>query len=147
MGLAVQLSVHQVSAGPRVGRSSRYNADVPYADPEIRGDLPVAELPADVVSPAPLTYEQFARLSAAWETLPRRVRYVLTARLGLGGVAQKSLAAVGEDLGVSAERVRQLENHGNTELAVTSAGDRIAGLELRPAVAESLRRIARVRDG
>jgi RNA polymerase primary sigma factor len=55
------------------------------------------------------------RLAEALSALPERRSAVLSTRFGLDG-RPRSLAAVGEDLGVSRERVRQLESAALCEL-------------------------------
>lgn len=49
-------------------------------------------------------------LSAALETLPPRERLILERRFGLRGEEAETLADIAVDLGVTAERVRQLQN-------------------------------------
>jgi DNA-directed RNA polymerase sigma subunit (sigma70/sigma32) len=44
--------------------------------------------------------------------LPKRLRWVITAYYGLKGKEPQSLQAIGEELGLSGERVRQLRNEG-----------------------------------
>jgi RNA polymerase sigma factor (sigma-70 family) len=46
------------------------------------------------------------------ERLPERLRQVIVARYGLGGQGQRELKAVGAELGLCAERVRQLQQEG-----------------------------------
>jgi RNA polymerase primary sigma factor len=55
------------------------------------------------------------RLAEALVALPERAATVLSRRYGLDG-RPRSLAAVGEILGVSRERARQLENAALSEL-------------------------------
>ena len=48
--------------------------------------------------------------------LPKRLRWVITAYYGLKGKGPQSLQAIGEELGLSGERVRQLRNEGLVRL-------------------------------
>jgi len=55
-------------------------------------------------------------LSAALKRLDPRMRHVLTRRFGLEGASQQTLEEVGSDLGITRERVRQLESRALREL-------------------------------
>jgi RNA polymerase primary sigma factor len=55
-------------------------------------------------------------LSAALARLDPRMRHVLTHRFGLEGVTPQTLEEVGADLGITRERVRQLESRALREL-------------------------------
>jgi RNA polymerase sigma factor (sigma-70 family) len=54
-----------------------------------------------------------------------RERYVLTARFGLGGTPERTLQELADELGLSRERIRQIEKE-----ALAHLGDRAAGLGL-----------------
>jgi RNA polymerase primary sigma factor len=56
-------------------------------------------------------------LSEAIQTLPERHRYVLVKRYGLGDEATATLAQLSEELGVSRERVRQLQREAERMLS------------------------------
>jgi RNA polymerase primary sigma factor len=59
-------------------------------------------------------------LAAALEKLNPRMRYVLSARLGLNGQASRTLEEVGAELGITRERVRQLESRALRELRLVA---------------------------
>ena len=58
-------------------------------------------------------------LHRALAELPERQREVLRLRYGLGGDEPKSLEAIGRHLGLTRERVRQIEGHALERLAVS----------------------------
>jgi RNA polymerase primary sigma factor len=57
-----------------------------------------------------------AELQTALEQLSERMRHVLELRFGLTGAVPKTLEEVGAELGVTRERVRQLESRALREL-------------------------------
>jgi RNA polymerase primary sigma factor len=57
-----------------------------------------------------------AELRTALAQLSERMRHVLELRFGLTGAAPKTLEEVGSELGVTRERVRQLESRALREL-------------------------------
>jgi RNA polymerase primary sigma factor len=61
-------------------------------------------------------------LTEAIEALPERLRYVLVRRHGLDYRKKATLKQLGEELGVSRERVRQLQDAAETTLARTLRG-------------------------
>src|SRR5438105_7903980 len=61
-----------------------------------------------------------AELLAALSRLSPRMRHVLSRRFGLDGEAPQTLEAVGSDLGITRERVRQLESRALRELRVVA---------------------------
>jgi RNA polymerase primary sigma factor len=56
-------------------------------------------------------------LAEAVEMLPERHRYVLIKRYGLGEEEAATLAQLSEELGISRERVRQLQREAERMLA------------------------------
>ena len=61
-------------------------------------------------------------LSAALDRLNPRMRHVLAQRFGLDGVAPQTLEEVGVGLGITRERVRQLESRALRELRSVAPG-------------------------
>jgi RNA polymerase primary sigma factor len=78
--------------------------------------LPGESAPADVEVTVDLQQEALAR---ALEELPERECEVLRLRYGLGGSEPLSLAAVGRQIGLTRERVRQIEAAALEQLATT----------------------------
>jgi RNA polymerase primary sigma factor len=77
--------------------------------------------PDDAPGPGELaeTAGRDAALSAALEELPARERLVLGWRYGLGGADPAPLREIGSRLGLTPERVRQIENIALNRLATT----------------------------
>ena len=97
----------------------------------------------DDVCGLPVSVEQAALVADAYRKLPRRSRYVLTVRLGLG-VGVRSCREVAMPLGLSAERVVQLRGRALDVLRRAGCG----GMKVSPAFSEGsvislLRRLAR----
>lgn len=67
-------------------------------------------------------------LGAGLGELPARQRMILRRRFGLGGVEPETLAEIAADLGVSAERVRQLQNAAIEKLRTQAGMQRLAEL-------------------
>jgi RNA polymerase primary sigma factor len=61
-----------------------------------------------------------AELAAALEKLNPRMRYVLSTRFGLDGQTPRTLEEVGAELGITRERVRQLESRALRELRMVA---------------------------
>jgi RNA polymerase primary sigma factor len=61
-------------------------------------------------------------LAAAVERLNPRMRHVVTRRFGLDGKPPQTLEDVGTDLGITRERVRQLETRALRELRAVAPG-------------------------
>ncbi|MEW6635504.1 MAG: sigma-70 family RNA polymerase sigma factor [Actinomycetota bacterium] len=68
-----------------------------------------------------------AGLREAIERLPERQRYVLVRRYGLGEVEAATLAELSEELGISRERVRQLQREAERMLRSGEYGQVLAG--------------------
>jgi len=104
---------HQVRAAPRATAS----LDQPVGEHEdavlgdfIAGDESLPEEMAEVSL-------RSQALSQALAALPDRDRHVLALRYGLGGVEPKTLDAIGLRLGLSHERIRQIERDSLKHLA------------------------------
>jgi RNA polymerase primary sigma factor len=102
--LTVQ-QVNEVRAAARA--SSSLDAPVGDTDDAVLGDFVAAEdlLPEEKVE---LTLRSQA-LQVALGTLPERELEVVTLRYGLGGTEPKTLEEIGRRLGLTRERVRQIE--------------------------------------
>lgn len=81
---------------------------------------PIGDLMAGVETPSPerdlLAHEQDRLLAAAIESLSRRERDVILQRFGLRGRREKTLKEVGEAMGLTRERIRQIELHAKRKL-------------------------------
>jgi hypothetical protein len=130
----------QVSA--RLERPSDLHSSA--ADGYVSDGLPVAELaPADP-SGLPLDGDQVDRVRAAYAALPRRSRYVLTVRLGLG-VEPVTLKAAAKPLALHLDRIRQLQVLSVDALARAAAGEGRSRPEpgtLRDTVLETLKALS-----
>ena len=89
--------------------------------PSLADGLPIAELAPLHAVGLPLSDEQIAPVHEAWLSPPRRSRYVVTVRLGLGTEA-RTLAATAKPLGLHLSRVRQLHVLALDSLAQAAAG-------------------------
>jgi len=105
--------VHDVCAAAQASSS----LDQPVGEQEdalfgdfVAGDDPLLEEKADVLL-------RRQALSHALAALPDRDRQVLSLRYGLGGVEAKTLEDVGLRLGLSRERIRQIERDSLRQLA------------------------------
>jgi RNA polymerase primary sigma factor len=50
------------------------------------------------------------------DRLDDRERLIITSRFGLGGAAERTLEQLGKELGITKERVRQIESRGVDKL-------------------------------
>ena len=117
------------------------------ADPYLPDDLPVAKLAEsglsdDLLRSLPLSQEETEEVREAYEAFPRRTRYVLTARLGLGGERKRILREVGESLGLHLSRIQQLQLYALDALVEAVGEPKHARAGLRADVIESLRMMA-----
>jgi hypothetical protein len=112
------------------------------ADHYLPDDLPVAEM-GEVLRVAggdgALSVEEGSRVREVYESFPRRTRYVLTARLGLG-VPKQTLRDAAEPLALHLTRIQQLQRYAMDALVMAASNGR---KEMRPgfraAVIEQLR--------
>ena len=83
------------------------------APPAGDGSLELGELICDAGAPTPFDQardrNQTDALSQVMGVLNERERQIICARFGLGGAEEKTLAQLGEEIGRTRERVRQLE--------------------------------------
>jgi hypothetical protein len=90
-------------------------------DVDLPEGLPVAEL-RDPIGKLPLTADQAQRTVDAYRLMPKRSRYVLTARLGLR-VKPQYLKTVAKPLAMHLSRVAQLQGIAMDALCQAAAGD------------------------
>jgi RNA polymerase primary sigma factor len=90
------------------------------------GESMVADLIEDEKAETPdsatTAHAQTADLQAAIERLQPRMRYVVLRRFGLDGEPPQTLEEVGSALGITRERVRQLETRALKELRIVAPG-------------------------
>jgi RNA polymerase primary sigma factor len=64
-----------------------------------------------------VTQDQRRRVLRRWlGRLEKRERWILARRYGIGGAPEQTLARIGQELGISKERVRQIEVRAQTKL-------------------------------
>lgn len=109
------------------------------ADPYLPADLPIAELAEALPEDLPLTREEAERVSNCWEAMPRRTRYILTVRLGLG-VPRQTLREAAEPLALHLTRIQQLQLYAQDALLQAAAeGKKTTRPRLRADITEGLR--------
>jgi len=90
------------------------------------GESSVADMIEDVTSESPDTatndQARSAELARALDRLNPRMRHVVVRRFGLDGQPPQTLEEVGTDLGITRERVRQLETRALRELRAAAPG-------------------------
>jgi len=82
------------------------------------GDLLASDRPEPIQEVADLERDQ--RVNEAVERLPAAEASVIRLRFGLAGEEPKTLRQAGSELGITAERARQLEEQGLRRLAATA---------------------------
>lgn len=103
-------------------------------DHNLDDDTELAQVVADRRSPGPDVIPQhrdsdsFVRSSLSG--LPDRQRLILRLRFGIDGAREHTLTEIGELLGVSAERIRQLQKQAFDNLRDGPDGDRLGELAL-----------------
>jgi hypothetical protein len=109
------------------------------ADTYLPDDLPVAELGATMGDTGSISPDEFSRVRETYESFPRRTRYVLTTRLGLG-VPRQTLRDAAEPLALHLTRIQQLQRYAMDELVLAASnGRKETRPGLRAAVIEQLR--------
>ncbi len=90
------------------------------------GESMVADLVEDVNSESPDSatnaHSRSLELAAALDALNPRMKHVVLRRFGLDGGRPQTLEEVGTDLGITRERVRQLETRALRELRASAPG-------------------------
>src|SRR3982751_5864092 len=90
------------------------------------GESMVADLIEDVKAESPdgatADHARSAELAEAIDRLNPRMRHVVLRRFGLDGQQPQTLEEVGNDLGITRERVRQLETRALRELRAAAPG-------------------------
>jgi len=111
------------------------------ADPYLPDDLPVAVLSTELPEGVPLSEEEALRVREAYEAFPRRTRYILTVRLGLG-VPKQTLKETAEPLVLHFGRIKTLQTYAIDALfQAASGGHKKTRPGLRVAVIEGLRQM------
>jgi RNA polymerase primary sigma factor len=113
VGELLELVAHPVSLETPVGDGESSVADL------IEDEK--ADAPEQVTNEAHRSNE----LEAALRQLEPRMRHVLERRYGLDGQTSQTLEELGTDLGITRERVRQLENKALRELRRSAPGLRL----------------------
>ncbi len=110
------------------------------ADPYLPEDLPVATLASELPAGLPLTEQEVRKVQECYEKMPRRTRYILTVRLGLGGTSKHTLREAAEPLALHLTCIQQLQLYAQDALLQAAAdGRRTTRPGLRAAITESLR--------
>ena len=90
------------------------------------GESMVADLIEDEKAESPdgttADHARSVELAAAIELLNPRMQHVVVRRFGLDGLPPQTLEEVGADLGITRERVRQLETRALRELRLVAPG-------------------------
>jgi RNA polymerase primary sigma factor len=90
--------------------------ETPVGDGEsLYGDL-IEDAHCDQPEVTTAEHLRGTELAAALETLPPRMQHVIALRFGLDGAKPRTLEEVGSGLGITRERVRQLESRALREL-------------------------------
>jgi RNA polymerase primary sigma factor len=96
--------------------------ETPVGDGEsLYGDL-IEDTKSERPDTATADHLRSAELALALQRLAPRMRHVVSRRFGLDGEAPQTLEEVGSDLGITRERVRQLESRALRELRSVAPG-------------------------
>lgn len=94
--------------------------DTPVGDGDsLYGDM-IEDVHSDQPEAQTAQHLRHRELASALSTLNPRMRHVLELRFGLGGESPRTLEEVGSELGVTRERVRQLESRALRELRLSA---------------------------
>lgn len=108
------------------------------ADPYLPDDLPVAVLTDETPAGLPLNEDETRRVRECYEKMPRRTRYILTVRLGLG-VPKRTLRDAAEPLALHLSRIQQLQLYAQDALLQAAAdGKKTTRLGLRADITAGL---------
>ena len=110
VGELLELVAHPVSLETPVGDGESMVADL------------IEDERAESPDGASAERARAVELKAAVERLNPRMRHVVTRRFGLDGKPPQTLEDVGTDLGITRERVRQLETRALRELRAVAPG-------------------------
>lgn len=114
-----ELAVEMKTSRAEIERLEEVSSDVVSLDRAVRGrdeeeETPLQDLLEDVESPQPGELAQLAmttrEIREAVHSLPERERKIVELRFGLAGAVPMTLEEIGEEFGISRERVRQLQN-------------------------------------
>jgi RNA polymerase primary sigma factor len=108
VGELLELVAHPVSLETPVGDGESLYADL------------IEDEQADAPEKVTAETARASELEAALKNLEPRMRYVLERRYGLDGQPSQTLEELGQSLGITRERVRQLENKALRELRRSS---------------------------
>ncbi|MEX1112526.1 MAG: RNA polymerase sigma factor RpoD/SigA [Candidatus Andersenbacteria bacterium] len=114
-----ELAAEMKASASEINRLEAASSDIISLERSVRGkdeeeETRLQDLLEDVDSPAPSDLAQTSlirhEIQAAVSTLPGRERAIIDARFGLTDNKPKTLEQIGEEFGISRERVRQLQN-------------------------------------
>jgi RNA polymerase primary sigma factor len=102
--------------------SEPVSLETPVGDGEsLYGDL-IEDEQSETPDAATASHARHAELAAAVESLDPRLRQVVKRRFGLDGEPPQTLEELGNELGITRERVRQIETRALRELRVAAPG-------------------------
>lgn len=114
-----ELATEMKTSRQEITRLEEASSEVVSLDRAVRGrdddeETPLQDLLEDLETPGPGEAASAAlatrEVREAVQSLPTREREIVELRFGLTGKPPKTLEAIGEEFGISRERVRQLQN-------------------------------------